>query len=49
MVGSAGEYALTALQRQIAALRLDNKIKVEQSKENNEKIQENDAQIKEIN
>jgi septal ring factor EnvC (AmiA/AmiB activator) len=48
LVGSAGEYELAALQRQIAALQLDNNIKDAQIKETNEQTKETNEQIKEI-
>jgi hypothetical protein len=48
LVGSAGEYESTALQRQIAALRLGYEIKDAQIKEQNEKIQEKDDEIRSL-
>ncbi len=48
MVGSAGEYDLAALQRQTAALQLDNKIKDAEIKEKTEKIQEKDDEIRSL-
>ena len=48
MVGSAGEYELAALQRQIAALQLDDEIKDAQIREKTEKIQEKDDEIRSL-